>query len=205
MLGVGAGYVPGAERLGFKREFVTITDAAGNQKKVEVPHDVRAMLPLANYFLLLAGAAAGKEWLLEQLFGIHPKTMRLAEIMAQFAKSNTEGLMAAAQKIWELNLQAGAMGSLGNYVQAGLVWAGQQDAKGARASSGLAELSPNLDPLLRFTGEIKKAWEQKDYTPQNFLEALNSSRLLGQEDRQWQAQQAASMKCGEQSYPMRRL
>ena len=66
--------------------------------------------------MLGAAAGAGQEWLLEKLFGMHPRTVRLAVALAKFRENNWEGFKAIIDKVWNWHLSVGSLGAGGNLI-----------------------------------------------------------------------------------------
>ena len=155
-----------------RQEEVEVTDAAGNKTMEKVPPGMMPIWMLSKYIILIGLAGAGEEWLLEKWFGIHPKTRRLAEIMAQWRQSNWDGFKASVEKIWQLHLLAGSMGGIGNYLQEGFAFFGLQDAKPGESA---AESIPALDPLLTVIDGVQMYMEQGNQgAGKVFLEKLQS-------------------------------
>ena len=172
---------PAARTVGLQpKEKVEVTDAAENKQMVDVPRSVWELMPLARYFVLIAAAGAGEEWLLEKMFGIHPKTVRLAEAMAAWRMRSYDEFSTFWGKFWQMHLLAGSMGAVGGYIQTGYDWATGKK----RPGEGIAEAVPALDPFLTILDQFSIAYEQeghyegKDF--HKFVQSISGVRVTEQ-------------------------
>ena len=154
------------------REKIQVIDpSTGKPMDIEVPKSVKDLMPLAYYIFIVAGAAAGDEWLLEQLFGMHSKTISLAQAMDKYKRDKLDGFKAFAEKLWMLHMHAGGFGALGAYVQDAAAFFGVTEKQGPTKS--LAESIPALDPYLEFYDFIMTAYEQGGVGAKDFDRAAD--------------------------------
>jgi hypothetical protein len=147
-----------AIRVGKAETIQVIDPATGKPMDVKVPRSVKELMPLAYYIVAIAGAAAGDEWILENLFSLHPKTISLAKALQRYREGGWGKFNDFIEKLWMLNMHAGALGVLGNYIQDGLAFFGVTERQGPEKS--ISESVPALDPFLEFADFIMTAKEQ---------------------------------------------
>jgi hypothetical protein len=136
-----------AARLPGTKQVVTIMDKQGNPVDVRVP---AGMVPMLRYFMVLAGAGAGWEWIAENIFGILPRTASWAEIMNAMNQNQRAALVDAAEKVFGYLIQAGAVGILGNYAQLGMDIGQRFNFKNPFDPSALAPITDIGNALIDF-------------------------------------------------------
>jgi hypothetical protein len=129
---------------------VTVLDKQGNPVDVRVP---AGMVPMLRYFIVLAGAGAGWEWIAEHIFGIHARTASWAEVFNTMKYDQGVALTDAAEKIFSYLIQAGALGILGNYAQMGMDITQRVNFKNPLDPAALAPLKEMGQAVLDFVDQ----------------------------------------------------